>query len=227
MKQKFQFQDLHFILDGVTMSNNFNKFFSNVYCINLSKRTDKKLMCSVQFNEMDMGVEFISAIDGNMLVGKYPDSPLIAGYQGLNETLINIFEDALANNYDSILILEDDVEFEMCAESIFTSNLKHLPKIWDILTLGQKSTRRTPHINGKIFKSRHFVLGHAMGIKHTLFKQIISKLKLMDTPSDLCIASCLLDIDNVKGYCIRPSIAIQRAGISDNQGGWIEQNDID
>ena len=85
------------------------KYFDKIYCINLDKRTDRWIFFKNQCEKFSINsVERISAVDGDLInQNDYPNK-FLKGEIGLLLTSIKIFEDAIDNGYENILLFEDD-----------------------------------------------------------------------------------------------------------------------
>lgn len=192
-----------------------------IYCINLEERTDKKALCEKVFNKYGLDVEFFPAVDGRDWEKNEHD--LLPGYQGLNQTLVNLLTKAIELDLEYVTIFEDDIEFNSDPKGI----VEDLPEGWDMFYYGCLNSYRAPKIVGNIHKVRRAFLGHAMVLKNTMFKPVIDELKKMDRPSDLCIADVYRDLDNFKAYCSIPGVAYQRAGFSDNLKSKVKAREVD
>lgn len=73
-------------------------FFDKIYCINLYTNPERYENAKKIFENLNMNVEF------------YRTNPSkYGGQQGCFESHINIIKDAAKNNYDNIIIFEDDI----------------------------------------------------------------------------------------------------------------------
>ncbi|NBO22104.1 hypothetical protein EBU94_02015, partial [bacterium] len=114
-----------------------NGFFDKIYCINLDKRPDRWDECVQEFKKHRMIVERFSAADHNHpIVPKQLDATTNNGNAGLVASNILILQDAIANGYKNILILEDDVAFVDDLNEKFAEWSKDVPENWDMLYLG-------------------------------------------------------------------------------------------
>ena len=134
------------------MSNPFD-FFEEIYCINLSNRTDKWKTCLEEFEKVGIHnrVERLEAVK---FEGSHPYINMgAAGCSASQTGAINLIKERNLNN---ALIFEDDVEFITNTENIY-KNLKlsieelKLQKNWDIFYLGM-------HVNMDI--NRHINKEH-------------------------------------------------------------------
>jgi GR25 family glycosyltransferase involved in LPS biosynthesis len=117
----------------------FNEYFDNVYLINLDRSKDRLENAKKELDKLNVDYERWSAIDGDITDFKW-DSETNAKMPGWNKrsaglvhTTIEIIRDAKRNNYSSILIFEDDIEFHPQCESIVPIAMKNLPQYWDLM----------------------------------------------------------------------------------------------
>ena len=181
--------------------------------------------CDEIFVELGLDVEYVEAVDGNEIYDeKYP---IVAGYQGLNESIVNIIENAETNGFDKILILEDDVEFIDGALEIFDEHERYIPETWGALYLGGVNWFAPMKFKGRLHYSRRCLLGHAMGIRSTMFSKLKEELLKKDRPSDCCVADIYKSDSELNAYCFRPGICYQREGYSDNMNAKVPKTEVD
>jgi GR25 family glycosyltransferase involved in LPS biosynthesis len=192
----------------------------HAYCINLLRRDDRKIKAIAEFEKIGLEVEFIEAVDGKDLPTN--ESGLIGGYQALNQTLINIVDDAIAKEYESIRILEDDIVFTEDHAQSMLDNESNIPEDFSVFYYGCINEYGTPKIGGRIHKVRLANLGHDFVIKKEIFEPYRDLLSQMIAPSDVCLShiySTTLKEDNnykYSAYCILKGVSGQREGYSDN-----------
>lgn len=111
--------------------------FDKIYCINLKYRIDRRERCNTQFNNFGIkkNVDFYDAVfPSNSFLSKKQNAQL-----GCFLSHYFILKNAKENNYNRILILEDDFIFNL---SISETNLllikcfDELPIDWDMFYLG-------------------------------------------------------------------------------------------
>ncbi len=188
-----------------------NNYFSKIYCINLDRRPDRWEQCMIEFNEINVDVERISAIDGK----NFPKSRMgiKPGAHGLVLTNIKILEDAISNRYESILIFEDDVKFVADFNRIFNEKINNLPSDWNLLYLGGIHKIKPKNNEYDIYKTSSTITTHAVGINSNFFQTLLESIKKnMTSPIDK-IQQRLQQNNNA--YTFVPSIAMQRASYSD------------
>ena len=97
-----------------------NKIFDHIYCINLKRRYDRRILCEHKLNKMNIVFQFVDAVDGydtkydilcNKILNKDGTWIKSRGAIGLILTYIQLLEDAMIHKYNNILILEDDINF--------------------------------------------------------------------------------------------------------------------
>ena len=191
----------------------FNSTFDRIVCINLPERTDRKSYITKLFKGESIRFEFV---DGLRIQPETRSDNMLTGYYGLNQAIINILQDCIKNNIDSVMIFEDDVAFSDDYLDIFTEDISHLPKDWGVLYLGCYNKLAPILVSGRLYKVKRALLGHAVAIRSSLFPKIIELLTKMDMPSDVCICEAYRE-EGIKAYSfLNKGIAHQIRGYSDN-----------
>jgi GR25 family glycosyltransferase involved in LPS biosynthesis len=178
-------------------------FFTKIFVINLPERTDRLLDIAEELDKWGIPYELRNAIKKEN------------GAEGLRETVWNIIEEGVFNNWQSVLIFEDDCVFvESCGNPNDTMEqvVKQLPDMWQLLYLGGQVT------NG--FKLRHSpnlllldmcFATHAWALSLDAMKNIISEG--LDYPIDNSVVKTIQPRGHT--YITYPLLATQRAGHSD------------
>lgn len=189
--------------------------FSKVYCLNLDRREDRWADTVKELNKWSLHncVARVAAVDGRTLpVNLYG---LRSGDEGLLKTHLQLVIDAKKNNYKSILIMEDDIEFTDEVNNI-ASYVKELPNDWDMIWFGGNHNIHGGNvhhfISNKIIKCNLTYTTHCFAINHTVYEKVIEVLTNSQKPVDVAY----VEIQNLYNcYAFYPSIAIQRPGFSD------------
>lgn len=191
-------------------------FFDKTFCINLDRRFDRWSECVAEFDKNKLvGIERFRAVDGKDLT-ELPKGFLTTSRLALVLTNMLILAKAIEENYSSILILEDDVEFTkqvVNMKSFFDS----LPEDWDMLYFGGNHNTHVGSepptiINNKVCKLHNTFSTHCVAINAKAFKEILERLEKCDNALDV-IYSELQKKLNV--YSFYPMIATQRVSFSD------------
>jgi GR25 family glycosyltransferase involved in LPS biosynthesis len=125
----------------------------NIYIINLKRREDRLFKIEKLFNELGgifHNYERFDAVDGNTLSLKDNNLTLKTKYLYDNPTLLmdikskgaigcyyshlNIWQDAIKNNYNNIIIFEDDVQTDLTLNEIM-DYINSVPNDYDIAYL--------------------------------------------------------------------------------------------
>ena len=220
-------------------SKTLNDYFSKIYCINLDERTDKYEECLIEFKKVNIKVERFAAIKGpNPKKNKRSKS----GEVGLRLTSIEILKNAINNNYQNILILEDDVTFVEGFNDKLNKAIKYLPENWDLLYIGgnhffnkgefslvhgdknfkiNKNNYKT--LNHKLCKTTWTQTTHAIAINSKFFETALETVK--ETRLALDQMYCKLQQNNsCNAYTFLPSLALQRPTISDIENKYVDYN---
>jgi GR25 family glycosyltransferase involved in LPS biosynthesis len=217
-----------------------NDYFSKIYCINLDKRTDKYSECLIEFNKIGIDVERISAVDGSSVftMGIHKN----AGAYGLMLTNINIIQNARQNNYETILILEDDVMFIENFNELFNEKIKSLPDNWDLLYLGgnnrfdigrfnlitgdpnfvvNKESYKT--LNHELSKTTWTQTTHAVAINSRFYNSLMYGIS-RNSRLPIDNIYCILQQEGCNAYTFLPSLALQRPSFSDIENRFWDHN---
>jgi hypothetical protein len=189
-----------------------NTFFDHIYCINLDRRPDRWEKCLQEFEKHGIeNVERFSAVDGNTLE---VSSHLLKGEIGIIESHKRILNDAKNNNYNNILILEDDVEFHSNFTELFSSIQYEIPLDFDMIYIGGNLELWSPvQITQHVFKANSALALHAVGISASVYDIILS---LIDHTVQIDILYAHIS-NRINSYIIRPRLAFQKADWSDIQ----------
>jgi len=216
---------------------NLNEYFSKLYVINLNRRQDRYEEVKVEFNKINAKVERVEAVDGKTL----PPTKMKPGNRGLIATNIRILEDAIKNEYDNILIFEDDAVFIDNFNELFNEKIAALPEDWDILYLGGNHILHVPGfelITGdkdfKVTKENYKTLNHelcktpctycthAIALNSKIYERVLNALKNGSQPIDNLYYQ--LQGDGCNSYTFLPSLATQKASFSDIENFYLDYN---
>jgi hypothetical protein len=115
-------------MDQLIEPNPFN-FFDKVLCINMAERADRWSICESNFKKYN--ITNYERVDGCVVKGE--------GWKGCALSFCKAFDNAIDNNYDAVLFLEDDFDFIYDRESLFpkmNAAIAELPDDWDSLYFG-------------------------------------------------------------------------------------------
>jgi GR25 family glycosyltransferase involved in LPS biosynthesis len=179
-----------------------------IYLINLDKRMDRLSESLRQLDEYNIPFKRISAIEDKE-----------NGARGLRDTMNIIYQDAIDNNYESILVLEDDFLFVENPNNFMGEVIKQLPENWHICFLGCQPT------NGFLYRQSANLLNlqkafatHAVMYSKQCIKEIMSMG--MGYPID----NWLVDNIEILGqtYCTYPFLCTQSEGESNIGNTYID-----
>lgn len=192
-----------------------NDFFGKIYCINLKARLDRRQHAEAIFQAYNMDVEFIDAVDGKKspIKPKAPPrnfSQINAGELGCLLSHQMAIDCAIDDGVESVLILEDDVEFADIAK--IEEYLSVVPRSWEMLYFGGNHINPTTPIDNKVAKCNFTVSAHAIGIRASILPTLSKLMDGHNLPCDI-IYGTLQKIYNA--YTSRTSLAWQIESFSD------------
>lgn len=129
--------------------------FDQIYVVNLKRRPERRVKIEKALKLLGFQYKIFDAIDGKnlaesdlskiKLMPNYLDPfhkrPLKRGEIGCFLSHYYIWEDIVANNYDRVLVFEDDIRFTDNATTILRGFLEDVMKTrldWDFVYLGRK-----------------------------------------------------------------------------------------
>lgn len=192
------------------------EFFNKTFCINLERRTDRWDECLSEFNKHGItDVDRFIAVDGKNLGQSLPGF-MTPSRRALVLTNVQIIEEAIKNDYESILILEDDVEFGPQVVDM-DSYFDLLPNDWDMLYFGGNHNTHVgsipPNIiNEKVCKLHNTYSTHCVAINKKAYQKVLDRIKKCDNALDVIYVELQRQL-NV--YSFYPVIATQRVSFSD------------
>ena len=202
-----------------------DKYFDKIYCVNLDRREDRWEETKVELEKWGLleHVERYSAIDGNEInEDTLKTTKLNKGGLGLLLTNIKIIEECIENDYNNVLILEDDIAFNDNIK-IIDEYFKKLPEEWDMLYLGGNHNTHMGEtiniINDKIIKLHNTFATHCVAFNKSIYEVILSVLNRKSKPIDVAYTQIQRSHDC---YGFYPGMGLQRASFSD-----IENKDTD
>ena len=192
------------------------KYFDKIYCINLDRREDRWNETLEELKKWGLSdsVSRYSAIDGNTLNNH---TIINNGELGILTTHINIITEAKENNYNNILILEDDIEFTEEIKKL-DEYMSLVPSDWDMLYFGGNHNKhigkQINFLNEKIIKLNETYGIHCVAINNSIYDLILNLISERKKAIDVYYA----DIQkSYNCYGFNPSIALQRESFSDIQ----------
>jgi hypothetical protein len=178
--------------------NLLNKIFDKIYVINLKQDVEKKNIIEKKLKELNIDYSIFEAVDGNKLKNVKLLSYGSVGAVGCRLSHMKILEDAIKNNYNRILVFEDDV--------IFRKNFnKHIN--WKLLYLGCSYHGLPKNIKNSIDYVE--TMGNtsgafAVGIHKDIYNVILNHIKNTNRVYDTILA--LYIQPNYKSIVFNPQI---------------------
>ena len=199
------------------------EFFDKTYCINLERRSDRWEECLNEFKKYELtGIDRFIAVDGKKL-NQTSSGFMTPSRLALVKTNVNILEDAIKNNYNSILILEDDVEFHNDFLNLFDQFSDQINFQWDLLYLGGNYRIIKNKIQQNVLQMEKVFTTHSYAISNNVYK--ILKKEIGDSINNYInnkrlgvidvIISNLIKKEKLLCYGFYPKLTWQRTSYSD------------
>ena len=191
-------------------------YFSHSVVINLDRREDR-WKGFIQARDNKVACQRVSAIDAKIVtIPEYVNhtNMFTPGAWALAKTTQNIIQDAINNRFESVLIMEDDIEFtDNCKEYLFHAMLE-LPNDWKVLLLSQFPLRTPREVGLAYWQKPRFSFSCAMYVvRDTVFSEYLEFLQNPEIPID----NFMVEHIQPRGKCygLKRSIAYQIPGESD------------
>jgi GR25 family glycosyltransferase involved in LPS biosynthesis len=179
----------------------WTNYFDKIFLINLAKRTDRLEQATEQLNKYNIPFERVEAIE------------MLDGAEGLRLTMVGVFERAIENNWQNILVFEDDMDIiEDTFTEVMEEVVQQMPVGYDLVYLGgQMCSLPTTWYWHNMISVRNFYATHAVIYSLKAIKSIMAQN--FTAPID----NCLVQIIQSKGdcYCIYPLLLSQIISKSD------------
>lgn len=200
-----------------------HEYFPQIYCINLDYRTDRWSECQEEFAKHNLIVKRFSAFDGKNLEKIEGLSPGKVGAIYSHREVIKFAKD---NQFENILILEDDVEFDDNLNKMFFEFINEIPKNWDMIFFGANHSKnniwmKEPliEVSNHVYKIIRSYANHCYVVRHAAYDRLIEVLSKKDKPSDVLISDIQGELNC---YLFRPHLAWQRASYSDIEEEFVD-----
>jgi len=121
--------------------------------------------------------------------------------------------DARANNYDKVLIFEDDVELHSEFSKIASEFLEEVPENWDMIYFGANTARNVSvKVSSRVNLANSLLGGHAYAVNRKAYDRLIFALENEPFQVDETYSKIHTFMNT---YLCDPIIAWQREGWSD------------
>lgn len=160
--------------------------FDKVYLINLERRTDRLNKWLTNNKDIIDGLdnfEIIKAIDG--IQCNNTEWKFAPGALGCLESHLKIIIDAKMNNYEKIVIFEDDFIFDENFLHLFNDGLLELPENWHMLYLFSTDYIEPVEYSKCLARCTSTLSGVAYCLNSTIFDVFIGLLKLRSREVDV------------------------------------------
>ena len=162
----------------------------NIYVLNLKKRKDRLQHIKNELKKIDCkNYKIYESVDGNSIENK---TKLRNGAFGLVKTYLNLHSELTKNNYNDVLIIEDDCVFCENFNHLLENYYNKIPKNWDFLYFGANHNYhigyKTELINEEVLKLNHSYSAHCVLIKKNVFDELITNLINPTTQIDVILA---------------------------------------
>ncbi|RUS32355.1 hypothetical protein BC938DRAFT_475633 [Jimgerdemannia flammicorona] len=207
--------------------------FGRIYVINIASRTDRRQVMTAIAKYLNLDFSFISATLTNDPVVR-----TLHNRTGLKRVVLacyrshmSVYEDVVAKNLTSALVLEDDIDVEADLTSRVAALLPYLPVSWEMLYLGNCNPGNPQESDGEplpgnpiLRKSKLPYCTHSYAVSA---KGAVKLLGLLAEPTiavDVQIARNIRD-GKIEAFSVVPVMTTQsRDSPSDISKNWKEMH---
>lgn len=203
------------------MSSPLNSYFNQIYLINLPRRPDKLTKVLAQLDRYQIKVRVIAATDGRDPQIFFQQNKIPVGAYGYILTWERIINNAITNQYQRILILDDDVVLHHDFNHLFeewTSSINN----WKILLLGATQHTQRPDLiiptkKSKIqsYHPRIIDGSFAVGIDRSIYLQLANQLKTHQDLVDSIVLRRVYNLYSNQCYVAYPNLMMADVTTSD------------
>ncbi len=195
---------------------NINQYFDQIYYINLNRRSDRLVSIKQQLSLYGIQAIRVAGIEPSV-----NNHRINNGQLGCLLSHLSIISDSIYNQYDRILILEDDTIFKNNFLQLFSRLIGHLPNEWDMLYLCGNHFGGREYVNEYIYRSYGTLSTNAYAINHSIIRKIYNAL--IKQPYEKPIDSIYCDLHpTILTYSSAQNICYQMAGFSDIENKIID-----
>jgi len=192
------------------------------YVINLERSYDRREHINKELKRFNINYSIFNAIDGNTLDEPKIDLMNIDEFNinkyelGLVKTFKLVINDAIENNYENIIVFEDDILLESEFNEKFEKYFKQLPPDWFICQFsvaifrGPATSTDSPHryvaeyINNNIARIERSYGTFALLINKRSFNYILECINDENQPLDVLLIN--LQEKHKKSFCFYPGL---------------------
>ena len=211
--------------------------FDTIYCINLSRRLDRRQEMERKFKEVDMKVEFFEAIDGSA----FPSFHKLQsdGYFGSLMSHLSAYKKSLDAGHDKIMVIEDDLKVNKDIHRAWFELTQHIPNDWGMIYFSYIPLSEDHQmwnynlINDKfvsggvcagVFEAQNLFSLMGYCINGKMMETIIEVYKEIGPTEELdnMITSRLQKNDEYKIYAVSPQLFVGTDTMSDGTNTYLE-----
>ena len=205
--------------------NELFKYFDKIFLINLDSRKDRLNESMEILKPYDLGdklIRFSAITPPPNITETFDDKGRIIrrGIVGLNLSMLEIVKESKKNNYDSILVLEDDFLFKN--EEYVNDVIKQLKNIkWDVFYLGANLHQKLESVSDNIYKIKYGYATHAVAYNKNFYDYFLEsyengEIKILD------VWLSEFAQNNLNCFCSWPILSIQRPSYSDIENKFVD-----
>jgi len=181
----------------------FQNHFDKVWVINLEKSEDRLAEFKKQAEFIGLEFDVFPAYDGYGNNIRFKENNKEYGWNqgaaGLVKTTIDIINDAKANGYKTVMIFEDDSQFNDTTLNSLNQVMSKVPSNWELIHFCTKHNRPPEWIGKNTARIKSAWMCQAYAISETVYDELLEHFNKMDRPIDAVTAHTIHPKGN--SYC--------------------------
>ena len=203
-----------------------HEYFDKTYLINLDLRPDRLEESKVECSKYDITFERFRACNGQEEIGTL--KPVVTGHEhyawnkhaaGVCLSLIKLLEKCQRDKVDSVLIMEDDIQFNPQLNNILDEAIKQVPESWESIFFGLWEFA-SEKVSNNVYLIKDGLCLHCHALRKSVFQFMIDILSALDDPADSKYNMYLFP--RGKSFVIKPFLAWQRSSFSTIRGQYLD-----
>lgn len=202
---------------GASRAFELEACFPHRICINLARRPDRWTRVQAQFRQHQIEVSRWNAVDG-AAVQVPPQWRYSSGAYGCTVSHLDAVRHARTNNYESLIIFEDDVELHSKFRVLFSEFMAQLPARWDGLYFGGIHRSDPEFLAENVVRLRETNSTYAYILRNQVFDAFIALNEKLQSPVDETMKVLQAEFNF---YCFLPHLAWVARDYSDVLGAEV------
>ncbi|RIB08464.1 glycosyltransferase family 25 protein [Gigaspora rosea] len=200
--------------------------FNHIYIIHLKNRIDRRERLEEISSYLGLDFDYFPAISKNdkQILSRYGSADMNLQQKACYLSHYFLYKQIIDKGYNSVLILEDDADFELNITAVIADIYRDLPASWDMLYLGHcfegigELVGKSSPVH-RLHKSMFPMCTHAYAVSYSGVRKLIDLIDPVIPRGTVDYSiSVVIEEKNVSSYSIHPQLIVQWKDHSDISG---------